>query len=63
MLLMYLMWNMKGHPSTEQKRHLELGLVRGGTLQIRAGILWKDRMRHIFLLKICSALEDKYAWQ
>ena len=26
------MWNVKGNQSTEQKRYLELGLIRGGTL-------------------------------
>ena len=29
MLLMYLMWNMKGHPSTEQKKASRIGSYQG----------------------------------
>lgn len=30
---------------------LELDLIRGGTLQIRAGLAWKERMKHIIPLR------------
>ena len=60
------MWNVKGNQSTEQKRHLELGLIKGrNPTDMSRNALERQHEADIsetFALSLVSvALKDKYA--